>query len=331
MKTNWINSAFKYLKKVYFRNDKRVAAYVVCVAIASGFWFLNALGKTYTEDVTVPVSYVNFPNNKTIASKPAEQFEMRIKARGFTILRQKMSFLFLPLEFNVNEMTRNRMQESKNSSFAFPARLFYSELSNQLSNEVDILSMSPDTLFFKFDQMGTKRVKVMPVMNLNLKKQFQISGEILTNPDSVTVSGAQSSIDTLQFVYTEAILSKNVSQPITTDVKIRRINEIYFNRRSVEVTIPIEEYTEAQQLVPVELAEQPIAGRVKLFPSKVKISYQIGLSRFSQIHPEDFKLTVSYQDIKDGKQRLKISAKTTPAFIYALKISPEELEYLIEN
>jgi len=331
VKINWINRVFKYLKKVYFRNDKRVAAYLVCVTIATGFWFLNALGKTYTEDITVPVSYVNFPNNKTIASKPAEQFEMRIKAHGFTILRQKLSFLFLPLEFNVNEMTRNRMQESKKSSFAFPARQFYTELSYQLSNEVDIVSMSPDTLFFKFDQMGTKRVKVMPVMNLNLKKQFQISGEILTKPDSVTVSGAQSSIDTLQFVYTEPIRSKNADQSITTDVKIRRITEIYFDRRSVEVTIPIEEYTEAQQSVQVVLADQPASGHVKLFPSKVKISYQVGLSRFSQIDPEDFKLTVSYNDIKDGKQRLKISAETTPAFIYALKISPEELEYLIEN
>jgi YbbR domain-containing protein len=331
VKTTWIYKVVKYLKKVYFKNDKRVAAYVVCVIIAAGFWFLNALGKTYTEDIVVPVSYVNFPNNKTLASKPEERFKLKVKARGFTILRHKLSFLFIPLEFNVNEMTNNQMQESKKSSFAFAARQFYSELSYQLSNELDILTMSPDTLFFKFDQLGSKRVKVIPVVKINLKKQFQISGDIETKPDSVTVNGAQSTIDTLQYVYTEAIKFNETDQLVSTQVKIRSINEIYFERQSVKVTVPIEEYTEAQQSVQVVLDEQPAKGNIKLFPAKVNISFQIGLSRFSQIHPEDFKMTVSLSDIQQGKQRLKITAETTPAFIYSMKITPEELEYLIEN
>jgi YbbR domain-containing protein len=331
VKTKWIFQVFKYLKKVYFRNDKRVAAYLVCVAIATGFWFLNALSKTYTEDIVVPVSYVNFPNNKTIASKPADQFEMKIRAHGFTILRNKLSFLFMPLEFNVNDLTKDRMQISKKSSFAFPSRQFYTELSYQLSNELDILSISPDTLYFKFDQMGTKRVKVRPVVKLNLKKQFQISGNIETKPDSVTVNGAQSTIDTLQFVYTEALRGNNVDQTTTKDVRIHPLKEVYFDRKSIEITVPVEEYTEAQQTVQVGVPDKPAARNIKLFPAKVSISYQIGLSRFTQIHPEDFKLTVSYKDILEGKQRLKISADITPAYIYSLKIMPEELEYLIES
>ena len=321
----------KYPKKVYFRNDKRVAAYMVCVTIATGFWFLNALSKTYTEDMVVPVVYVNFPNNKTLASKTVEQFELKVKAHGFTILRHKLNFMFLPLEFNVNEMTQNRMQESNRSSFSFPTREFFSELSHQFSNEMDIVSMRPDTLSFKFDQMGKKRVKVQPIVKLNLKKQFQISGEIETQPDSVTVNGAQSTIDTLQFVYTEPIRVNAADQAITTNAKILPIKEIYYERKSVKVSVPIEEYTESQLSVQAIIDEQPVSGNIKLFPAKVKVSFQVGLSRFSQIHPEDFKLTVSYSEIKEGKQRLKISAETIPAFIYSLKITPEELEYLIEN
>jgi len=331
VKINWIYKAIKYLKKVYFRNDKRVAAYLVCVFIATGFWFLNALSKTYTVDIIAPVSYVNFPNNKTIASKPADQFNLKIKAHGFTILRHKLSFLFMPLEFNVNEMTENRMQDSKKSSFAFPSRQFFSEMSYQLSNELDIVRMSPDTLFFKFDQMGNKRVKVKPDIKLDLKKQFQISGVIEIKPDSITVNGAQSTLDTLQAVYTETLRVNNADQSITTQAKIRRMNEIYFERQNVKMTIPIEEYTEAVQSIQVMLVNQPEGVNIKLFPSKVKVSFQVGLSRFSQIHPEDFKLTVQYNDIMEGKQRLRIKAETIPAFIYSLKISPEELEYLIEN
>lgn len=331
MKTNWLYKVAKYLKKIYFRNDRRVVAYLICVAISTGFWFLNALNKTYTEDIVVPVNYINFPNNKTLASKPDGQFDLKVRAQGFTILRNKLSFLFTPIEFNVNELTRNRMQESKKSSFAFPARQFFGDFAYQFSNELEIVSMSPDTLFFKFDIMGNKRVKVQPVLNLSLKKQFLVSGEVETQPDSISVNGAQSTLDTLHCVYTENLQFNDAAKPITEQAKIRPVNGLYYERQSVKVTIPIEEYTEAQQLVPVHLKDQIPGLNVKLFPAKVKISFQAGLSRFSQIHTEDFKLTVSYADIKEGKQRLKITAETTPTFIYSLKITPEELEYLIEK
>ena len=321
----------KYLKKVYFRNDKRVAAYLVCVAIATVFWFLNALSKTYTEDINVPVSFVNFPNNKTLASKPPEQFDLKIEAHGFTILRYKLSFFFVPLEFNVNEMTRNRMTESNKNSFAFPSRQFLTELSYQMSNEVKIQSMSPDTLFFRFDQMGQKRVRVKPVLKINLKKQFEISGDTKITPDSILVHGPQSVLDSLRFIPTETLLLEGANHTVSSQSRISPIKGLYFETPSVKVNIPIEEYTEEQLSVPVVLANQPPDLKVKLFPSKVKISFQVGLSRFSQIHPEDFKLSVSYSDIKEGKLRLKINPELNPAYIYALKINPEELEYLIES
>lgn len=331
MKSNWLYKVLKYFKKVYFRNDKRVAAYLVCVVVATGFWFLNALSKTYTVDLVVPVHFVNFPNNKTLASKPPEQIELKIKGHGFTILRHELSFFFMPMEFNVNEMTDNRMLVSRKSTFAFPSRQFLSELSYQFSNELEILSMNPDTLFFKFDQMGQKRVKVRTQVIVNLKKQFAVSGDIKTKPDSVIVNGPQSVLDTLKYVSTESLTYNAVDESIQEIAKLSPVKELFFEPQTVILTIPVEEYTEAQLSVPVIVINQPSGVKVKLFPARVKVSFQVGLSRFSEIHPEDFKLTVSYSDIQKRKQRLKITAESTPVYLYELKITPEELEYLIEN
>lgn len=331
VKTNWVYKSMRYLKKVYFRNDKRVAAFVVCVMIATGFWFLNALSKIYTVDMVVPVNYVNFPNNKTLASNPPEKFELTVRAHGFTILRRKLSFLFMPLEFNVNDLTDNRMTESRKSSFIFPTKQFLTELAYQLSNDLEIVSMNPDTLFFRFDRMGQKRVKVKPAIKVGLKKQYEISGAIKTTPDSVVVSGPQSALDTLHFVYTQAQTFSTVEKNIQTEAKISPVKELFFEPQAVRVDIPVEEYTEAQQSVPVVLTGQPSEVTVKLFPAKVKVLFQVGLSRFSEIHAEDFKLTVSYADIQAGKQRLKITAQSVPSYLYELKITPEEIEYLIEN
>lgn len=331
MKSSWINKIAKYLKRVYFRNDKRVAAYLVCVIIATGFWFLNALSKTYTVDIVAPVNYVNLPDNKTLANKQPEKFDLTIRAHGFTILRQKLSFLFMPLEFNVNEMTNNRMKTDRKSRFAFPTQQFLNQLSYKLSNDLEILSMSPDTLFFRFDAMGQKRMKVKPNVQIELKKQFRIAGDVTTKPDSVVVNGPEILLDSLQNLKTEAIRTVGVSEPIHTNTKIMPVKNLYFDPKTVQVNIPVEEYTEAQKSVQVTLINEPDDVKVKLFPAHVKVAFLVGLSRFSGIQSEDFKLTVNYNDILKGKQQLKITAKSTPAYIYELKITPEELEYLIEN
>ena len=331
VKTNWVYKTIKYIKRVYFKNDKRVVAYLLCVSIATGFWFLNALNKTYTVKMVVPVSYINLPNNKTLNNQLPDKLYLTIKAHGFNILRHQVSFLFIPFEFNVKEMTNNRMMESKKNSFAFPARQFLTELSNQFSNEMDILNMSPDTLFFKFGQMGHKLVKVKPRVSITLKKQYQISGDIKTSPDSVMVNGTQSVLDTLHFVTTNFQRFNSVDQHIKVEASLSKIKEVFFDTQKVVINIPVEEYTEAQLSVPIVVKHKSSTVNIKLFPEKVKVTFQVGLSRFLDIRPEDFKLSVSFSDISEGKQRLKVTTESIPKYLDDLKITPEEIEYLIQN
>ncbi|MGE5427657.1 MAG: hypothetical protein ACM3O8_07165 [Methylococcaceae bacterium] len=333
MKTNWVYRTIKYIKGIYFKNDKRVGSFLVCVIIASGFWFLNALNKTYTVKMLVPVTYTNMPNNKILANKLPDKFELTIKAHGFHILKHKIAYLFYPLEFNVKEMTDNRMNISKRTNFIYPARQFITELSSQLSNEneMEILKMKPDTLTFKFDKLGQKWVKVKPLVTVDLEKQYQISGEITTSPDSILANGPQSVLDTLEVVTTNLKRFNAVAQPVKESVSLPKINEVILDTTNVTVNIPVEEYTEEQLSIPVMLKDQPSDVIVKLFPEKVKLTFQVGLSRFHDIDPEDFKLSVSYKDIQQGKQRLKVNVELFPSYLYDLKVTPEEIEYLIQH
>jgi YbbR domain-containing protein len=228
-------------------------------------------------------------------------------------------------------MTNDRMLDTKTSRFVFPSRQFLTELSYQMSNDMEIISMSPDTLFFGFGQLSQKRIKIKPKVNVDLKKQYQISGDIKTVPAEILVNGPRKMLDTIQFIYTRLKSYNAVDKTIQENIEIERVKELYFDRQSVDLTIPVEEYTEADQTVPVTLTDAPANIQIKLFPARVKISYLVSLSRFSEIHPEDFKLSVSYPDIEKGAQRLTVKANTVPSYLYDVKVSPEEIEYLIEN
>ncbi len=66
---------------------------------------------------------------------------------------------------------------------------------DMLSEELDqvkILNISPDTLFFRLTDIVTKKVPVMPALKMHerfYQKQFTQNGDISISPDSITISG----------------------------------------------------------------------------------------------------------------------------------------------
>ena len=326
-----INRAIDILKSGIRRQDKRIIIYLVCVGIATIFWFLNALSKNYTVDLDFPVRYTNLPKNKVLVNELPRNFTLQVNAYGFTILRHKLNLSFSPLVFNVNEFTRDRMENSPQSNYNIITRQYIDEITDQLSSELKVLDISPDTLHFNFDQMIKKMVRVYPNVQVELKKQYQLSGPIRTKPESVMVYGPRSILDTLKQIPTNYQYFKSVSEAIQRNVSLVEIENLQIENKRIVLSIPIEEFTESQMLIPISIENKPDSINLKLFPNRVKVTFLVGLSRYSEILPEDFKLIVSWKNIYLDNTRLKVEIKEIPPFVKSVKIIPEEVEFLIEK
>ena len=326
-----IHKTFGFLRKGLRRQDKRIFIYLICVGIATIFWFLNALSKNYTVDLNFPVRYTNLPKNKILVNEPPKEFTLQVNSFGFTLLRHKLKLSFSPLVFNVNEFTRNMMETTKQTGYTILTSQYLDEIADQLSSELKVLSISPDTLHFNFDQIVKKTVKVYPNVQIDLKKQYQLSGPIRTKPDSITVFGPKSILDTLSQISTRFQSFKSVSEAIQRNVSLEEYDNIELDNQRIVLIIPIEEYTESQLSIPVSIINKPDSINVKLFPNRVAVTYMVGLSRYSEILPGDFKLSVSWNDINPDNSRLKIEVLALPPFVKSVKIIPQEVEYLIEK
>ncbi len=304
--------------------------FLICLVIATVFWFLNALNKQYTVDLRFPVKYTNLPKNKILANSPPDEFTLKVNSWGFTILRHKLSMAFSPLVFNVNEFTAGQMENSPNSQFRVATRQYINRLSSQVSNELKIIDIQPDSLHFNFDRLVSKKVKVKPVVSYTLKKQYYVEGPITTEPDSVLISGAESILDTIQFVQTKAQQFKELDKNVLRNVPLESSDAYQTEPGRVMLQIPLEEFTEKQVIVPIRVTDVPEQVNVKLFPDKAKISFMVGLSHFSTITANDFSLSVSYADIEAKKEILTISLNAEPLNILSVTVSPEQVEYLIE-
>jgi hypothetical protein len=223
------------------------------------------------------------------------------------------------------------MENTKQSEYTILTSQYLEEIADQLSSELKVLSISPDTLHFNFDQIIHKKVRVYPDVKIEFKKQYQLSGTIRTKPDSVLVSGPRSILDTLKQVPTKYQYFKSVSEAIQRNVSLAEIENLKIDNKRIVLNIPIEEYTESQMLIPLFIENKPDSMKLKLFPNRVKVSFLVGLSRYSEILPEDFRLVVSWNEISQDEARLKVESRAIPPFIKSVKIIPGEVEYLIEK
>lgn len=301
------------------------------MGIASTFWLLNALEKEYTVELTFPVRYTNMPDNKMLINDPPKQFVLDVRSFGFTLLRYKLSMAFSPLVFNVGEIGGEMITDQNQLRYAISSKQYQKKMADQISGELNLTAIQPDTIYFQFDEIITQKKKVIPNVKFQLKKQHHLYDEITVIPDSVDVHGPKTILDTLSGVRTVLQNLKELDQLVQRTASLEEIKILRFTPKRVTIQIPVEEYTEKQLSIPIAIDSVPDNLKINLFPAEVKVSFMIGLSRFSEINSSDFTASVSYTDILNKSDYLPVKLEKVPPHLKSINFLPIKIEYLIEK
>ncbi len=235
------------------RSDKRVMIFLICLAISTGLWFLNALSKDYTTSVFYPVKYVNIPEKQFLVNSPPTRFELKVNAHGFTLLRHKLNLAFTPIVLNVSKITANKNNQINETDYRIATSSLTNTISSQISNEISIIDILPATLQISLDRLFTKEVPVKTSLLLDFKPQHNLSSEIITTPAFVTIEGPKTLIDTIEYILLEKEEFKNLRKTTSKDIDVIKPEKISVSPKKVKVTIDVEEFTENQLLLPIEV------------------------------------------------------------------------------
>ena len=84
--------------------------------------------------------------------------------------------------------------------------------------------------------------------------------------------------------------------------------------------------------VPVVGFDFPKGKILRTFPSKVQVTFQVGLSYFNSISANDFLLGISYLDLqKESGDKANVILQGVPDHVSHIRISPSSIDYLIEE
>jgi YbbR domain-containing protein len=102
--------------------------------------------------------------------------------------------------------------------------------------------------------------------------------------------------------------------------------------RKVTLTIPVEQFTEAEIKVPVKIINLPDSIDIKIFPDVVTVRYLVAISDFKRLAEEPFEvfLDIGNTDLKSS-EKIPVEIRNVPSFIRSVSITPSRVDFLIEK
>ncbi len=306
---------------------KRILLFSVFLFVSVFIWFLNALSKNYTTVINYPLEYTEMPEDRVFVGTLPRQLELTVNSDGYTIMRYKVFRKPVPINFKVSAFNLNRPGQDSSRAYII-TRYLKDQVALQLPAELQLLEIKPDTLHFQFAGRVSKQVPVIPDFRYEVDNQFTILDGISVEPGSVMVTGPDLILDTLEKVYTEKKELGLISRDYSDRVRLRSYNGLEYDRSRVLCTIELERFTEIQLSIPVEVIHQPDSISLQTFPSRIKFTCIVGLSKYERINANLIRAVVDYENITEGERMVEVEIRNVPLYLISYEYYPKSVEFL---
>jgi len=332
MRQFWVKKLFLFVKrKVKDFSYHKAIVFVVCLALSSFLWLLNSLEKRYTSRISVPVRYVDIPKDKQLSTPLPQNFDLVVDAYGYTLLSHKIRLALSPIVLNVTDLINNPFERGNRNSYTISTVIHKEEIEKQISSEIKIISLHPDSIVFNFSKIVSKKVKVKPELKLDFENQYYLQEEPFTVPDSILVSGPKNILDTVRMVHTTYQEFGKLNQSIEKNIDIRAINGVTTEVSELKLVVSVEQNTEVSFDIPIQVINCPPDLILKCFPGKVKVTCRIGLSKYKKLDYSSFRAFIDYEMLSDKATRLPVNFENKSKVVLSANYAPKEVEYILEH
>jgi len=297
------------------------------LVVSAIFWLLQTLNETFEVEVTIPVRLENIPENVLITTEPPSEITAIVQDRGTTLVRYWRRKEFKPLLLDFNEFDNGLVT----SRVQVPQSVIKRSVESLLEGTSHLLSLRPDTIEYYYNRGLRYRLPVKVCGTFTASPQNYIL-DLETDPDSVDVYAPTAILDTMRAAYTKALTFTDLTTTTTKKTRLVPIRGVKYEPDEVNVTAQVDFYTEKTLEVPIIGLNFPADKVLRTFPAKAQVTFRVGAAQFKNITPESFVLATTYEELlKNTSAKYHLHLKSLPPGISNVRISPQDVDYLIEN
>jgi YbbR domain-containing protein len=304
---------------------RRVSAFFTCLVLAVIAWMFTVLSNPYKYTVKEVLNFKNTPQKRAFHSLQSDTVNVTINGSGWEMLFSKMSIENKTLTVDL------RTLENKNYVVLNDQ---LDEINNRKEISQQITGFNPDTLYFDFSNRKEKKVPVHLTAAIKYQHQFSQSNNITIKPSYVIINGPADVIGKITEWKSDTLKLDSVSETVNTFLNLQPVKEgnLSVYPKTVQVTIPVDEFTEKTLQIPVKLINNNNNDNVKVFPQKVKVTFTISLKRYEETDEDFFEATADL-DLwrKKSYKVLPVVLSKIPEYCKIVKIDPADIDFIIKK
>lgn len=305
---------------------RKINVFLVFFLISFIVWTLVKLSNIYTDTITMKVAYTNLSEDKILLGNQQNMLQAQVKASGFRILRQKL--FKKEIEVDLKKVSKTKTDD-----------IFYvlsdAAINKHLYQGVEILRVSPDTLYVKLGKNVTKQVPVVHRLKVQFQKGYNLYDSLRIEPAYINVSGPEDVMAQIDTIYTEKKIIKNISSNIKEELTLLEndsLDRISYEQYRVNVIAKVEKFTEGKLTVPLRVRNLPKGYSIKLFPNEVTVTYTANVSDFNDITVNDFAIFCDYKSIENTENSFFIpQLEKVPKKVKSYRVENQKINFLIKK
>lgn len=312
--------------------NKRLLIFSSFLVLSIVLWFLTALSKNYNATISYPVRYIKLPEDRVLVNEMPDKLLLSVNAQGYTLLRYKLKSRLLPIIFDVKSFRLSNIPGKDANTVYILTSIAKNKIQKQLSSDIEVLDISPDSLIFRFASEVERLVPVRAEFDISYAKQYMQVGTVVVIPDSIKVNGPATVIDTMNEIHTNREVFRNVDKTLEFTSQVIHGEQLKYSHDKVRVRIPVEKFTEANFNIPLTYENLPDSLDLKLFPDEIKLTCRVGLSYYDQLSEHSFTAMVDYRETGQNLgNKLQVELTKIPGFVRSVSYHPKSVEYIIER
>ncbi len=313
----------KLLKSI---KSKKINVFLLFLALSFMFLLLTKLTKDYTKTITFTIKPINAVENYVILKDSTHKFDITLRTYGFKFLKYYLTKPEVTVDLEDLDKSDNQYVWTSSKGIA--------HLNTQFSENVKILAINPDSVVFRYDVSGIKKVPVQLNSEVTFAPGYDILADYKFIPDSIKVIGPKVLLDSIDIIQTELLSLSDINSDIDMQLNVilpDSSQNVVYSHKKINVKGDIEKFTEGSVEVPVDIVNVPNDVVINYFPKSVNVLYYTSLSNFKQVKKNDFVVECDFNTLKEGSTFLDPKLIKYPENVKNLKLGQKHIEFIISK
>jgi hypothetical protein len=297
--------------------------FLVCSGL---IWFINNLSESYISNAKFKLEFVNIPDSLLLTHISKNEVDVKIQATGFQFLG--FNIKNQTVQINVASSTKER------DRYFIAQNVYRKQIDDQLRS-MTLLDIDRDTLFFEFTEIGSKTVPVISKINITLSQNYFLDGALKIEPDTITVKGPKSSIDSINMVNTVKIDFPEETLNFAHKVELYKSPELEntsYSENTVFIYGKVARFSEKIIEAPIEVINLPEGLEIRTFPEKASILCRAKIDDLKHMDGSVFRVVADYNDIKDDASKvLSLKLLKKPENLHNAQLNEDQVEYILKR